>query len=387
MKQKNRLWALILPVVLLLALCLSVLAAMDDPGVSDVAKDAWYADAVNHVKEAGLMQGVTQTLFSPDSPLTRSMLVTILHREAGSPTPEHRPDFSDVEPGWYYDAVAWASENELVNGYGNGRFGPDDPVTREQLVTILWRHASGAAADNAEPFADQLAISEYAVSAVAWARQQGLVGGRDGNLFDPRASATRAEVATILTFLLQSAHQPAPAPTEPEQTPSNTEEPRVLIAYFSATGNTKTVAEHLARALDADLFEIVAQTPYTSDDLNYNNSSSRSSTEMNDPLSSPAISGSVENFETYDVVFLGYPIWFGQAPRIISTFLEQYDFSDKTIIPFCTSGSSGIGASADNLHALCPDTPTWIDGRRFGGSATQADVTQWATGLSLFSAS
>ena len=90
---------------------------------------------------------------------------------------------------------------------------------------------------------------------------------------------------------------------------------------------------------------------------------------------------------SYDIVFIGYPNWGDDMPHIVYTFLEQYDFSDKTIIPFCTSGSSGIGASADNLHALCPDTTTWIDGRRFGGSATQADVTQWATGLSLFSAS
>ena len=385
MKQKSRLWALLIPLALLLTLCLSVLAAMDDTGFSDVAGDAWYADAVAHVKETGLMQGVTQTLFSPDSPLTRSMLVTILHREAGSPAPEHSPDFSDVAAGWYHDAVAWASETGLVNGYGNGQFGTDDPVTREQLVAILWRSAgSVAATGDVEPFADQSDISEYALSAVAWARQKGLVGGRAGNLFDPRAGATRAEVATILTHLSQPAQQPDPAPTNPEPSP---EEPRVLIAYFSATGNTKTVAEHLERALEADSFEIVPQTPYTSADLNYNASSSRSSTEMNDPLSRPAISGSVENFEQYDVVFLGYPIWFGQAPRIVSTFLEQYDFSDKTIVPFCTSGSSGIGASADNLHPLCPDTTTWIDGRRFGSSASESDVAQWATGLSVFSAS
>ena len=172
-------------------------------------------------------------------------------------------------------------------------------------------------------------------------------------------------------------------PTE-EQAPEGTDdgEKKILIAYFSATNNTENIANHLDEILDAGLYEIVPETPYTSDDLNYNDSDSRSSQEMNDPDARPAISGSVDNMEQYDVIFLGYPIWWGQAPKIISTFLESYDLSGKTIVPFCTSGSSGIGSSATNLHSLASDA-TWLDGQRFSGSAARSAVETWVNGLTL----
>lgn len=139
---------------------------------------------------------------------------------------------------------------------------------------------------------------------------------------------------------------------------------RILIAYFSATGNTEAIAEHLHAILAADLYEIVPQEPYTAADLNYNNSRSRSQTERRDPNARPAVSGSVENMADYEVIFLGYPIWNGQAPRIISTFLEGYDLAGKTIVPFCTSGSSGMGSSAANLHSLASEAH-WLSGERF----------------------
>lgn len=172
-------------------------------------------------------------------------------------------------------------------------------------------------------------------------------------------------------------------PTE-EQTPEGTDdsEKKILIGYFSATNNTENIANHLNEILDADLYEIVPETPYTSDDLNYNDPNSRSSQEMNDSDARPAISGSVDNMEQYDVIFLGYPIWWGQAPKIISTFLESYDLSGKTIVPFCTSGSSGIGSSATNLHSLASDA-TWLDGQRFSGSAARSAVETWVNGLDL----
>ena len=157
---------------------------------------------------------------------------------------------------------------------------------------------------------------------------------------------------------------------------------RVLIAYFSATNTTKRIAEYLSDGLNADLYEIVPAVPYTSADLNYGDSSSRTSIEMNDPDSRPAISGSVANMEQYDIVFLGYPIWWGQSPRIISTFLESYDFSGKTIVPFCTSGSSGIGSSATNLHYLA-SSAQWLDGRRFSGNTSSSMVMEWADSLEL----
>lgn len=178
--------------------------------------------------------------------------------------------------------------------------------------------------------------------------------------------------------------QPAEdAPGAPGEEPAVDDPPRVLIAYFSATGNTKTIAGHIQTALgEADLYEIVAETPYTDADLDYNDSASRSSLEMDDPDARPAISGGVEDIAQYEVIFLGYPIWWGQAPRIINTFLEAYDFSGKTIVPFCTSASSGIGSSAVRLGELA-GSARWLEGSRFSGSAAADDVADWVNGLAL----
>lgn len=174
-----------------------------------------------------------------------------------------------------------------------------------------------------------------------------------------------------------------PAPSAPvESVPTANGEPHVLVAYFSATGNTENIAGHIQTALDADLYEIVPEEPYTSEDLDYSNDDCRANREQNDPSARPAISGGVEHMENYDVVFLGYPIWWGQAPRIIDTFLESYDFEDVTIVPFCTSGSSGIDGSLEELRALAPDAG-WLDGRRFSSGTAQEEVAAWAEGLDL----
>ncbi len=168
----------------------------------------------------------------------------------------------------------------------------------------------------------------------------------------------------------------------PEGSPTEAESAKVLVAYFSATGNTKSVAEKIAAALDgAELYEILPEEPYTSADLDYN-SDCRANSEQNDPDARPAISGSVGNMADYDVVFLGYPIWWGEAPRIMSTFVESYDFSGKTVIPFCTSGSSGFGSSDAALKAAAGGAE-WLDGRRFSGSASADDVSAWVDGLKL----
>lgn len=170
---------------------------------------------------------------------------------------------------------------------------------------------------------------------------------------------------------------PAQSDPEPEPTP----EPKgahILVVYFSATNNTKGIASHIKTTLgdEADVYEIEAETPYTSADLNYN-TDCRANREQNDPSARPAISGSVENMAQYDVVVLGYPIWWGQAPKIIYTFLESYDFSGKTILPFCTSASSPLGTSASNLHAVCPSSVKWLDGKRFSAGASKEEVEGW----------
>lgn len=151
---------------------------------------------------------------------------------------------------------------------------------------------------------------------------------------------------------------------------------KTLVVYFSCTGFTELVAEYITEALGADIYEIVPENPYTEADLAYY-TNSRADQEQNDPDARPAISGGVENMDIYDTIIIGYPIWHGQAPRIINTFLESYDFSGKTILPFCTSHSSGVGSSADNLHILCPDSTIWLDGRRFEAGTSKEIIEEW----------
>lgn len=151
---------------------------------------------------------------------------------------------------------------------------------------------------------------------------------------------------------------------------------KTLVVYFSCTGTTELVAEYVTEILGADSYEIVPENPYTEADLAYY-TNGRADQEQNDPDVRPGISGGVENMDTYDTIILGYPIWHGQAPRIISTFLESYDFSGKTIIPFCTSHSSGIGSSASNLHTLCSESTEWLDGKRFAAGVSKESVQNW----------
>lgn len=170
--------------------------------------------------------------------------------------------------------------------------------------------------------------------------------------------------------------------TQGETAPSDSENAKILVAYFSATNTTKGIAEKIAKSVSGDLYQIVPQEPYTSDDLNYNNSKSRSSVEMNDPDVRPAISGSVDNMEQYDIVFVGYPIWWGDAPRIVSTFVESYSFTDKTVVPFCTSSSSGVGSSASNLKRQSGGG-NWLDGTRLKSNSSDSDIYGWINGLGL----
>ena len=160
------------------------------------------------------------------------------------------------------------------------------------------------------------------------------------------------------------------------------EEMKILVAYFSATNTTEGVAEKIAEGLSADIYEIVPEQPYTDDDLNYHDNNSRSTIEMNDSAVRPVISGSVEDMDQYDIVFIGYPIWWGEAPRIIDTFVESYDFSGKIIVPFCTSGGSGVGSSATNLEQLTSGAQ-WLDGKRLNGSDSQETVMEWVNSLGL----
>lgn len=208
--------------------------------------------------------------------------------------------------------------------------------------------------------------------------------GQAGTQSNPDQSQTQQEETSSVGEPSAPNQSTPPASSTPGAGESDEETPEggVLVAYFSATGNTEGIAQHLQSILNADLYEIVPEVPYTDEDLNYSNDSCRANQEQNDPAARPAITGTLENPEDYDVVFLGYPIWWGQAPKVIYTFLESYDFGDATIVPFCTSGSSGIGSSAEGLQELT-ENAQWLDGQRFSSGASQDEVAQWVDSLGL----
>ena len=152
---------------------------------------------------------------------------------------------------------------------------------------------------------------------------------------------------------------------------------RKLVAYFSASGVTAKVAENLTDALGADLFEIVPKVRYTKSDLEWRDKTSRSTIEMNDPSSRPEIESLRDNVAEYDMIYVGFPIWWYVAPTIINTFLESYDFADKTIIPFATSGGSGMGKTNEKLEPSCPGA-TLKAGKVFSMTATRQELADWA---------
>lgn len=173
--------------------------------------------------------------------------------------------------------------------------------------------------------------------------------------------------------------QPEPDPETPDPQPTAG---RALVVYFSCTNTTKGIADRIAEVTEADAWRIEPEEPYTSEDLDYSNSSCRANREQNDPSARPAIKGRCEDIADYDVIFLGYPIWWGKAPKVIFTFLEGHDLTGKTIVPFCTSHSSGIGSSDTDLHQLAAGAE-WKQGRRFNGSETEETIKNWIESMDL----
>jgi len=153
-----------------------------------------------------------------------------------------------------------------------------------------------------------------------------------------------------------------------------------LVVYFSCTGTTRGVAERLAGVTGADLYEIVPVEPYTDEDLNYSDRSTRATWEQDHPETRPEIGGEDVDLSGYSTVFLGYPIWWGEEPRILCTFVESHDFTGITVITFCTSGGSGIGRSGRDLEQLA-GTGVWLDGARHSGSVSEDELRAWVDGL------
>ncbi len=354
--MKKRFSAFLLALALLWLTPLSACAAGEDRAMptaapsqtvedfTDIPAGADYAQAVAWCKARGLMDGVGEGRFAPEGTLTRAMMAAVLYRAAGEPGFDAAAHFADAEIGqWYYNAVAWADVVGYMKGYGDGVFGVDDPVSVEQLSVILDR---------------------YLGRGDTWT-------GNPAKAID----ATRAQVAVALMDALatETAEPDTPSP-EPETGG------RVLVAYFSCTGTTGGVAEKIAQAVGGNLFEIMPAEPYTGADLNYT-ADCRANDEQNDDGARPAIASDcvVERWADYDVVFLGHPIWWGIPPKIMRTFCEQYDWTGKTVVGFCTSGGSGY--SNQGLPKLTVGAE-WLDTRRLNG-ASQSDVDEWIKGLEL----
>ena len=203
-------------------------------------------------------------------------------------------------------------------------------------------------------------------------------------------------MAVLMTAALAacgSSDTPAPADTAPaaedsaeqtpEETPEQTDAPaesRVLVVVFSATGTTKGVAEKIAAIEGADLYEIKAAEEYTDADLDWHDNTSRTTLEQNDSSARPAIGSEPVSLTGYTTVYIGYPIWWGEEPRILDTFVENCDFDGITVIPFCTSSSSSIGRSGQNL-ADNAGSGNWLEGRRFAGGVSEEDLQSWIEGL------
>ncbi len=168
--------------------------------------------------------------------------------------------------------------------------------------------------------------------------------------------------------------------TSSEVADSSEENGGVLVVYFSATGTTKGVAEKIAGITGADTYEIKAAQEYTDADLNWNDSNSRSTKEQNDSSVRPEIGSDAISLDGYTTIYIGYPIWWGEEPRIMDTFVESYNFDGITLIPFCTSGGSGIGRSGQNL-ADNAGSGTWLEGKRFGGGVSEDELRSWIDGL------
>ena len=385
--KRTRLWSLLLATAMAFSVAVSTAAV--ETGYDDVDSAAWYADAVRYMTNAGLMNGVGEGKFAPDGTFTRAQLATVLYRMAGSPAVTGTDSFFDtVDDVWYATAVTWAEQNSIVNGIGNGQFGPDRATTQEQLVTLLWRNAG-----EPESSADADA-SGWAANAVGWARAEGLVG-RSELGFTPKADASRAQIAFIVSEYLKA--------KEPAQDSSTAVAKKALVVYFSAADNdgidavsAATVVAHEGKEYGAaqlaakfvgdytgaDVSAIVTEQSYPAE---YNAMAEMAKVQRDDG-EHPALTSRIESLADYDMVFLVYPVWWYTVPMPIYSLLDEYDFSGKTIIPIITHEGSGDGGTLSVLRAEEPNA-TVLDAftSRFGAVPTQkAYIESWLDGLTAY---
>ena len=383
MRTHKKFFSLMLAFVLAFSLSIPAFAAVEDTGFSDVDANAWYAEAVMYCREHGLMAGTSATTFAPESNLTRAQLTTVLYRIEDEPAVTGTDAFTDTPDGaWYNDAVLWASQKEVMSGYGGGMFGPNDPVTREQMTTILWRYAGSPTANPAN-LSDAGSVASYAVPAVNWAVSNSVVAPISGAAFAPKENATRAQVAAAL-MNYDCMSQPA-------------SDAKILIAYFTVpetsgvdavaqasrvvengevVGNVEFIANTIQEETGGDIFAIETVQTYPGEHqalLDF------AAAEMA-ANARPELSTSISNLSDYDVIFLGYPIWNADLPMPVYTFLDTYDLSGKTVIPFTAHGGSGFAGTINTVASQEPGAEVERDGfsvSRNSVSAAKSDIVSW----------
>lgn len=210
-------------------------------------------------------------------------------------------------------------------------------------------------------------------------RNQGKYKSREQNHSKKRA-ALLALLTLCLAVILTACGTSGSGKANSTSSSSGKKDGKTLVVYFSATGNTEKVAGKIAKIEDAKLYEIVPEKPYTDADLDYNDSNSRATKEQNDSSARPKIQHALPDISQYTKVYIGYPIWWGEEPRIMDTFVEKCDFKNADVIPFCTSNSSGIGRSERNLAELA-GSGHWLSGKRFSGSTSEQELRSWIHGF------
>ena len=389
MKPK-RLISLFLSLALAAGFAFPVLAT----GFSDVRPDAWYAEAVAWASEKGVMGGYGGGTFGPDESVTRAQFSAVLYRAAGSPAVNGQSRFPDVGASdAFAAAVGWASTEGLMNGYADGSFGRNDPVTRQQVAAVLWRYAGSPAASGNADFSDVSQVSDYARNAVNWIGANGIMNA-DGNRFRPTDNATRAEIAASVRNYYDG--------MELENSGGKT-----LIAWFSrannidfdpnvdattsasinliggnAVGNAKLLADMVQAAVGGDEFAIETAEKYPSA---YRATTNQARTEQS-AQARPELSTHVSNWEDYDTVILIYPCWWSGLPMPVYTFLEEYDFTGKTVLPLCTHEGSGMGSTQRELEDACPGATVLTGLAVRGGSVSgaAANVENWLHDAGIF---
>ena len=388
MKHHKRVFSLVLALVLALSLSVSVFAAVEDTGFSDVDAAAWYAEAVMYCREHGLMTGIGNNQFAPESSLTRAQMATVLYRIEGTPALTGTDAFTDTADGeWYSDAVLWVSQEEIMGGYGGGLFGPNDPVTCEQMTTILYRYAGEPAVEGTTGYQDVSAISTFAVPAVTWAEANSIVAPISGADFAPKDNATRAQVAAALMNY--------------DRMKQTADDAKILIAYFTVpetsgvdavaqasrvvengevVGNVEFIAKTIQEETGGDIFAIETVQTYPGEHqalLDFAAAEMRANAR-------PELSTSISNLNEYDVIFLGYPIWNADLPMPVYTFLDTYDLSGKTVIPFTAHGGSGFAGTISTVATQEPGAQVERNGfsvSRNSVSAAKGDIVDWVKKL------